>query len=388
MKNLLKALLAAGLVVGLTACSSGPATTEKEEEATEAAEEAVEETAEATEAAEDLKIAVLLPFTGDQSYFDTLARGCSVINSDVDGVSCDVVEVDPKGSADKALWMDAFAEYCEDGNYDLVVSGNNTYEAFLYEAAKEYPDQKFMNFDYSAAPETMPSNLYCVNYALDDLGYVVGTLSAKLTKSGKVGVVVGMDNQAMNQFISGYCQILAAEGVEYAIYYPGSFTDAALGKEGTTKMIEAGADVIWQVAGGLGNGVIEACSNYEDVWCVGVDQDQYAQFAESNPAWAETIITSALKKSDMVLVNAAKMLKDGSFDAKLGTAEAWGITMDGVGLAENDYYAENCSEEIRAAVAETLEAVKAGEVEVVDALEMADYEAEWPEVRDANRFEY
>ena len=35
-----------------------------------------------------------------------------------------------------------------------------------------------------------------------------------------------------------------------------------------------------------------------------------------------------------------------------------------------------------------VQAVKAGEVEVVDALEMADYEAEWPEVRDANRFEY
>lgn len=377
MKNLMKVALAALLALGLTACAS-----DKKEEA--AAPAGNTETT-----AEEVKIAVLLPFTGDQSYFDTLARGCDVINSSVDGATCDLVEVDPKGSADKALWMDAYAEYCEDGNYDLVVSGNNTYEGFLYEAAKEYPDQKFMNFDYSATPESgVPANVYCVNYALDDLGYVVGALSANLTKTGKVGVVVGMDNQAMNQFIGGYCQILADNGVEYAIYYPGSFTDAALGKEGTTKMIEAGADVIWQVAGGLGNGVIEACSNYDDVWCVGVDQDQNAQFAESNPDWANTIITSALKNTDEALVGVAKMVIAGTFDSKLGTCEAWGISMNGVGLADNAFYQENCPADVREAVAAALADVTAGKVEVKDTNEMADYDTEWPELRDAARFTY
>ena len=40
----------------------------------------------------------------------------------------------------------------------------------------------------------------------------------------------------MNQFIGGYCQVLAANDVKYVISYPGSFSDTALGKEVTEDM--------------------------------------------------------------------------------------------------------------------------------------------------------
>jgi basic membrane protein A len=334
---------------------------------------------------ETLKVAVLLPFIGDQSYFDTLNNGIIKANETYAGkVEVKLYEVG--NTTEQATWMAAFDEVCEDGEYDLVVSGNTSYESFLYEACAKYPEQKFMNFDYAALPEGgVPANCYCVNYALDDLGYAVGALSAALTTTGTVGVVVGMDNKAMNQFISGYVQVLAAEGVKYAIYYPGDFQDTTLGYEGTKKLIDAGADVIWQVAGGLGNGVIQACAENESVWCVGVDQDQHAQFETSHPDWAATVITSALKKSDVVIVKVVGMLLDGTLGEKMGKAEAWGIVEDGVGIAENDFYKENCPEEIRNKVTETLSAVVNGEVEVKDTLEMADYDTEWPALRDANR---
>lgn len=364
MKKLLTVLLVVLLALSMTACGSkedGPKADEKK------------------------KVAVLLPFTGDQSYFDTLAKGVKAVNEKYgDKIEVKLLEVDPNGSADKALWENAFAEVCEDDEYDLVVSGNSTYEGFLADACAKYPNQKFMNFDYSWTIDA-PANCYAVNYGLDDLGYVVGTLSAKVTKTNKVGVVVGMDFQSMNQFIGGYCQVLTDEGVEYAVVYPNSFTDAALGKEYTDKLIELGCDVIWQVAGGLGNGVIEACSNNADVWCVGVDQDQYVQFEETKPSWANTILTSALKNTDIVLESVCKMLIDGTLDAEMGKNVTWGIKENAVGLAENDFYKANVSEEIRNAIAETLAKVAAGEVEVVDTLLMADYEKEWPVVRDANR---
>ena len=243
-KKFLASLLALTLLAG---CSGGNAAPEGGSEGGSTEEEGI-------------KIAVLLPFTGDQSYFDTLATAAKEVDAEDNGISVKIIEVDPGGSADESLWMNAFDDVCEDGEYDLVVSGNNTYEGFLYKACEKYPDQMFYNFDYSALPESgVPANCYCVNWALDDLGYVVGTLSAEMTKTGTVGVVVGMDNQAMNQFISGYVQVLADKGVKYVVSYPGSFTDTDLGKEVTNAMIDKGADVIWQVAGGLGNGVIEAC---------------------------------------------------------------------------------------------------------------------------------
>lgn len=372
MKKLLTVLLAVLMVLTLAACGSKTETTEPTTDTTD----------------DGIKIAVLLPFVGDQSYFDTLAKGVTEANK-LDGITVDLFECDPAGAAEESNWMGWYDDVCEDGKYDLVVSGNNTYEGFLYKACEKYPDQKFMNFDYSALPADgkAPANCYCVDYALNDLGYVVAALSAALTKTGTVGVVVGMENQAMNRFIGGYCQLLAAQDVKYVISYPGSFTDTAKGKEVTEEMIGKGADVIWQVAGGLGNGVIEACSGHDNVWCVGVDQDQYVQFAETNPAWANTIVTSALKNTDKVIVTVAKMVQDGTFDSKLGTCETWGIAMDGVGLAENDYYLAQVDEATRKLVSDTLASVTAGDVEVYDTLACKDYNAEWPVVRDANRID-
>ena len=334
------------------------------------------------------KIAVLLPFTGDQSYFDTLANAAREVDAADNNIKVDLFECDPNGSAEESKWMDSFAEVCEDGEYDLVVSGNGTYEGFLYKACEKYPDQMFYNFDYTSTPETgVPANCYCVDWALDDLGYVVGALSAAVTKTGTVGVVVGMDNQGMNQFISGYCQVLADKGVKYVIAYPESFTDTALGKEVTEDMIGKGADVIWQVAGGLGNGVIDACSGHDDVWCIGVDQDQYLQFKGNNDAWANTILTSALKNTNVACKEVCNMVANGTYKEKLGKAESWGIAWNGVGLAENDYYLANASEEVRAQVAETLASVASGAVEVVDCKQWDEktYETEWPKVRDAGR---
>lgn len=336
------------------------------------------------------KIAVLLPFTGDQSYFDTLANAAKEVDAADNNITVEVFECDPNGAAEESNWMNWYDNVCEDHAYDLVVSGNGTYEGFLYKAAEKYPDQLFYNFDCSWVPETgTPKNLYSVDWALDDLGYVVGALSAAVTKTGTVGVVVGMESQDMNQFIGGYCQVLADKGVKYVISYPGSFTDTALGKEVTEDMISKGADVIWQVAGGLGNGVIDACSEHEDVWCIGVDQDQYAQFAGTNDAWANTILTSALKNTNVAFKEVCKMVADGTFSQKVGKHETWGIALNGVGLAENDFYLANASEEVRAQVAETLAQVASGAVEVVDTKQWdeATYATEWPKVRDAGRVE-
>jgi basic membrane protein A len=381
MKKLLSVLLALLMVFTLAACNnnSGNGGNEGGNSGSE------------TPAEDDgINIAVLIPHAGDQSYFDTIARGAKKVNDEDNGISVEVFECDPESAAEESNWMGWFDDVCEDGKYDLVVSGNSSYEQFLYQACEKYPDQKFMNFDCSNYPESgVPANCYCVTYALDDLGYAVGALSAALTKTGTVGVVVGMDNQAMNQFIGGWCQVLTDNGVKYVISYPGSFRDTALGKETTKAMIDKGADVIWQVAGGLGNGVIEACSEAEGVWCVGVDQDQYAQFKDSNPAWAKVIITSALKNSDVMFEEVAKMVADGSFASKLGTVEQWTLAMNGVGIAENEYYLANVSEDIRNTIKETLDKAASGEVTVVDTMEWTpeEYEANWPAIKDANRID-
>ena len=372
MKKLLKVVLAALMVLSLAGCG-GDTTTDAGDD-------------------DQLKVVLLLPEFGDQSYWDTMKRGFDRAQAKHPEISMKAVEVGTLGAAatvTEADWTNAFEEYCEGGEYDLVISANDTYEKFLYEAARKYPNQMFVNCDASNI-ETDCKNVLSSQFGLDDLGYVVGALMSALTTTKKVGVVVGMDNQVMSQWIGGWCQVLAEKGVEYFVAYPNSWSDTALGKEITKKMIDAGADVVWAVAGGLGNGVIDACSGYEGVWAVGVDQDQYVQFKDTNPTWANSIITSALKNTDQVIETVVDWLADGTLASHMGETKVWGIPDNGVGIAENDFYNANVSAEIKADVAATLQKVKDGEVKVYDALleETAEsYKANWPAHFNAKRLE-
>ena len=337
------------------------------------------------------KIVVLIPYGGDQSYYDTIVFAANDINDADNNITVDVFECDPNGAKEESNWMNWFDNVCEDHAYDLVVCGNGDYESFLFAACEKYPDQLFYDWDSDAVPASgVPANCYAVDWALDDLGYQVGSLSAAITKTGTVGVVVGDDTPGMNQFIGGYCQILAEKGVKYLISYcGGKWGDVALGNELAESMIAKGADVIWEVAGGTGNGVVEACSKYENVWEIGVDRDRYAEFVDAKPEWANTILTSALKNTGVAFKAVCEMVANGTYSEKLGKKETWGIAWNGVGLAENDFYFANTTEEARNQIAADLAKVASGEVEVVDTKLMDDatYKAEWPKVRDAGRIE-
>ena len=82
------------------------------------------------------------------------------------------------------------------------------------------------------------------------------------------------------------------------------------------------------------------------------------------------------------------MLVEGTLKDHMGKVETWGIKENGVGLAENDFYKANVSEEVRAEIASILQEVADGKVEVYDCKlgeESQDtYTANWPAIRDAN----
>ena len=64
--------------------------------------------------------------------------------------------------------------------------------------------------------------------------------------------------------------------------YVGDFMDTAKAKDLANAQISEGADVVFQVAGGAGNGVIEATAEKDGVMAIGVDSDQYATLEGSD----------------------------------------------------------------------------------------------------------
>ena len=70
------------------------------------------------------------------------------------------------------------------------------------------------------------------------------------------------------------------------IQYAASWSDPAKGKELALTMYQQGADIVFQVAGGTGEGVFYAAEE-AGKWAIGVDSDQALIVEETNPEQAK-----------------------------------------------------------------------------------------------------
>lgn len=309
------------------------------------------------------KVALLLPYVGDQSYFDVTYNGLALLEAKYgDAIETKLIEM----GTDAASWETANLQAAEDG-YDIIISGNWQYEGAMLKVAADYPNIKYLNFDYSSVEANALPNVYAITYAANEIGYLAGVVAAAKTQSHIVGGIGGMENDGIKQFMAGYIQGVTDVNPEnkVIISYVGDFQDTAKAKEISQNMINKGADVVWGCAGGAGNGNFEAVAENEGVWALGVDTDQYVSLS-GKPELANTILTSALKKCDVGVADAVSKMIEGT--AEYGTAHILGYAEGGVGLAENDYYLANMTEEELAVVNEWANKVLNGEVKVVDEL--------------------
>src|SRR5436309_7510873 len=162
---------------------------------------------------------------------------------------------------------------------------------------------------------------------------MVGVIAGMLEKDKKapgntnvISAVGGVSIPPVNHYIAGYKWAAAMEdpGIKVLVGYSNDFTDPAKCKSVATSQIGQKADILFQVAGGCGLGVLQAAGQAK-VYSIGVDADQKDADA--------SVIASALKRVDVATYDAIKGVKDGSF--KSG-ALTFSLQNDGVG-----YQADN-----------------------------------------------
>ena len=237
----------------------------------------------------------------------------------------------------------------------------------LNSIADDNPENQFAGMDITNNQGV--GNLTGVTFKSEESSFAVGYIAARMTKTGKVGFLGGIESDTLLAFRCGYLA-----GVEYANKEQGtsvahvwqmaeSFSDAAKGKSIAQKMIEEGADVIYTAAGQSGTGGIEACQE-AGVYAIGVDMDQ-------SYLAPKTIITSALKCVDEAVYYASKELVDGTTPS--GQNFALGVAEEAVGIAETH---DLLPDEVYEAALGVLALIKAGDI-VVPATEagLADYVA-------------
>jgi basic membrane protein A len=235
---------------------------------------------------------------------------------------------------------------------------------FVAKIAPQYPDEKFIVFD--TEPDYTKcdcKNVLGIEYQTSSAGYLAGYAAAKISKTGTIGEVVGMDFPTVTDFKVGFDQGAKAANPNIKILsqVAGTFTDPAKGKEIALAQIGQGADIIFPIAGGTGIGSLQAVKDSGKL-AVGVDSDQYAIFKDSDPAQAAVIFTSVEKKVGQSLYLALKNTIAGT--QEYGKAVLLGLKDGAVGISKNENYEKIVPADVRAEVDAQEKKIISGEITV------------------------
>jgi basic membrane lipoprotein Med (substrate-binding protein (PBP1-ABC) superfamily) len=347
--------LFAGLSILVAACSTGT-TSPKPSAGTSAAASApasggsaapsVEASVKATS---DLKIGVVTDVGAvNDKNFNQFSYAGAVEGARSIGAKTPKVVV-PTAPSDYEPDLQAYV----DGGYNIIVSVGFNLASATAKLAKANKDIWFVGVDQdpciNAAGDvdatfkdcsgdiaTLMPNYIALNYQEDQAGYLAGIVAASASKSGIIGAVGGVQVCGpCVRYIQGYN--LGAKSVNPSIKvktawvsasdFTKGFFDQTGGTTFGAQFIKqnAGIDVVFQVAGNTGNGVIDAACAAK-INAIGVDVDQY----QSYPASQACILTSAEKHLSVTVAASIKQISDKS--AKGGKV-IFNAANDGIGVA-------------------------------------------------------
>ncbi len=214
-----------------------------------------------------------------------------------------------------------------DQKFDVILTIGFLIGSETGKAATANPNIQFFGIDQFVA-DPAPPNYQGLLFNEAQAGYLAGIVAGTITKSGKIGAVGGRsDVPPVVNYIKGYENGAKSvkSNVTVTINYVEDFNAPDKGEASAKTMIGQGVDVLFQVAGLTGAGVLRAACNAK-VYGIGVDVDQYLSLPDS----AACIITSAEKHLQNATRDAIKRFKDKGKQTGNFTNDA---TNDGVGAS-------------------------------------------------------
>jgi len=330
----------------------------------------------------DLKIGVVTDIgtLDDKGYNEFSYKGAQDGATAI-GVAGTVPSIVPKDASEYAADIQSFVSQ----KFDVIVTVGFNMTTPTVAAAKANPTIHFIGVDQSpvcvdptGAPDatfackgdakTLLPNYTSLYFAEDQAGYLAGIVAAYADKgaanpTGVIGAIGGTTLCApCVRYIQGYT--LGALSVNPAIsvktayvthdFSNAAFNDPAGGKAFAQTFISSNKpDVLFQVAGKTGNGVLEAACA-AGIYGIGVDVDQWSSLGA--PANA-CIITSAEKHVE----SAVKQAIEGVAAGNLSAGDLlFNAANDGIGASDFHDKASMFGPEVTTALQTALAAMQAG----------------------------
>jgi basic membrane protein A len=264
-------------------------------------------------------------------------------------------DAEPGDPASLEPAMRAFAER----GYDLVIGIGFAQTPIVEEVAKDYPKIDFALVD---GVSHLP-NVASLIFKEHEGSYLVGMIAARVSKTGILGFVGGMDIPLIHRFAVGYAEGARAINPKIQVIdnYVGvteaAWNNPGKGKELSLAQIGKGADVLFAAAGNSGLGAFDAAEQSGKL-VIGVD---------SNQNWVKPgyVLTSMVKRVDNAVYQIVRDRAAGRFQ---GGIHVFGLENGGIGYAMDRYNEKLVPKAVIAEVEAAKRKIIRGEIKVTDAM--------------------
>ncbi|MDD4699558.1 MAG: BMP family ABC transporter substrate-binding protein [Oscillospiraceae bacterium] len=299
------------------------------------------------------KIALVCSAAGanDNGYNQAAIKGLNQLKTEK-GVDTKVVET----TTDYPGTLKTLA----DAGYKLIYSLEYDFTALIdgvggeKPLAEQYPDTTFVVFN--ANPNLKEDNtakfknVISVMFNVNEASFLAGALSVKVNENASVlfdsskyslttgdagravGFIGGTQSSGIEVFSYGYAEginYVAKElGVNYTYYstYNAGFSDSATGGTTAGTYYSEGANVVYTVAGSVGDGVD---AKAKEVKKLSIEVD-----ANKDSAQPGYILTSVLKNTNVPVYALGTALIDGTLASKGGTVINYSLGSEATGITD------------------------------------------------------
>ncbi len=345
-----------------------------------------------TTKANDLGIALITSAAGpnDKGYNQSAVTGLEKVKTDL-GVNYKVVETsDVPGSLTQLAGAGYKLIFSLEYNFDALIKGVGGNKPI----AEQYPDTTFVIFNdnpnVNEDGTVKHKNVVSVMFDVHEASFIAGALSTLVNENAselfnttdyaftsgdagrKVGFLGGSKSNGITVFGYGYAEginYIAKElGVKYTIYsdYNAGFSDSAAGAAKANTYYSDGANVVYAVAGSVGDGVT---AKAKEVKKLAIEVD--ANKDNNQPGY---ILTSVLKNTEVPVYEIAKNFKDKTMDKVNGKVLSYSLASGATGITDLSVIESKIKpdakakwDEIKTKIGVIAEKIGSGEIKVTNA---------------------
>ncbi len=274
---------------------------------------------------------------GDLSFNDMAFQGADQASKEF-GLELRVAQ--PSSESD---YLPTLRQFARSGDCGIIIAIGGLLVDAVNQAAEEFPEQNFALVD----GEADQPNVVNLLFKEQEISAVVGALGAMIAAENglsRVGIVLGIEIPVLWRFEAGYrfgiawgedfYERVTGEDVNIQLsqQYTGTFSDVAAGKSAAQSQLAQGAATVFNVAGPLGEGILEAVRERLDQegkdagppFMIGVDANQ-DYLGNGNK-----VVASAMKRVDVAVRTAIERVVNGNF---AGETLTFGLADRGVAMS-------------------------------------------------------